>query len=299
MNGNAMRNFELHGKDYLIAVLFMLLLSIPHFLHLSYANRDSWGSSGEKLSTQYFGYSLSTNTAFFYENTRYPAFFTAVALAGFLYCAVSDRKLFAFMFLWLAAFFSIYLFFYAGSYNAGVDAKYSISVAAQMSMFAGAGFFFLEGKIRKLRRNIPASHILAAAILAAFYFFIPYVTNIWEESFEAREYHDFALRTADKINNSCYILSHVPSMYIVSGKNSAQNWNINLPDKLGKILEKTGCIVYDEGYWCQLEPYKSDVCGSFHRKYNLTLIGSYAPRKSAHVYSLYYVDVTSQAIKPA
>lgn len=292
LKGKPAQSLEKHGKQYLIAVLFVAALLIPHFLHLEYASKDSWGSSGEKLSAQYLEYNFSTNSSFFYENTRYPVFFTVIALLGVLYSLKFDKKLSVFLLAWLATFFTVYLFFYAGSYNSGVDAKYSLAVAAQLSIFAGMGFFFIDKNIGKRLPYAPLFIILS--IIAAFYFFIPYITTIWEESFEARQYHDFALRTAEGINSSCYILTHVPSMYIVNGKGSAQNWNVNSPSKMEEILEKTGCIVYDEGFWCQIQPYKDEVCESFHKKYNLTLIDTYAVERSQHVYSLFYVHAKPQ-----
>ncbi len=288
LKGKPIQSIEKCGKHYLIAVMFVIVLLIPHFLHLEYANKDSWGSSGEKLSAQYLEHNFSTNSSFFYENTRYPLFFTAVAFLGIIYSLRFDIKYSVFLLAWLTTFFTVYLFFYAGSYNSGVDAKYSLAVAAQLSIFAGMGFFFADKSIGKLLPFAPL--LIIISIIAAFYFFVPYVTEVWEESFEARQYHDFALRTAERINSSCYILTHVPSMYIVNGKKSAQNWNVNSPGMMKKILENTDCIVYDEGFWCQIQPYKDEVCESFHKKYNLTLIDTYAVERSQHVYSLFYVQ---------
>ncbi len=287
MKGNPVQSLEKYGKHYLIAALFVIALLIPHFLHLEYANKDNWGSSGEKLSMQYLEYNFSTNSSFFYENTRYPLFFTIFAFLGIFYSLKNDIKSSVFLLAWLATFFTVYLFFYAGSYNSGVDAKYSLAVAAQLSIFSGMGFFFAE---RNLGRLPHVSLFIIISIVVAFYFFVPYVTEIWQESFEARQYHDFALRTAEGIDSSCYILTHVPSMYIVSGKKSAQNWNVNSPAKMERMLEKTDCIVYDEGFWCQIQPYKDEVCESFHKKYNLTLIDTYAVERSQHVYSMFYVQ---------
>lgn len=286
--GKPVRNLELHGKKFLLIFPLMLILLTPHLLHLDYANKDSWGSSGEKLSAKYLGFNLSINTAFFLENTRYPAFFTLVAIIGAIYSLINNRKAFVFLGSLFTVFFTVYLFFYAGHYNAGVDAKYSLAVAPPLAVFAGLGFFFLEGKIGKV---LPNSYIvIILSILIAFSFFIPYVATIWKESFAAREYHDFALRTAEKLDPNCYIFSHVPSMYIVNGKNSAQLWNLNAPQKMKNLSEKTDCIIYDEGYWCQLPaPYNTVGCQNFHSTYNLTLIDRYAVNGSSLVFSLYYV----------
>jgi len=87
----------------------------------------------------------------------------------------------------------------------------------------------------------------------------------------ARVYHDFAVATAETLDNNCYILTHVPSVYLVMGKNSLQTWFGENKTVMGKIFNETDCVMFDEGFWCTLEPYKSSVCKYMHDNYDLTV----------------------------
>jgi hypothetical protein len=104
----------------------------------------------------------------------------------------------------------------------------------------------------------------------------------------ARVYHDFAVSTAEKLDNDCYILTHVPSIYLVLGKNSLQTWFGQNKTVMGEIFNKTDCVMFDEGFWCTLEPYKSSVCKYMHDDYNLTVYAKTSAE--GHEFTFYNVS---------
>jgi len=43
---------------------------------------------------------------------------------------------------------------------------------------------------------------------------------------------------------------------------------------MDELFNKTDCIIFDDGFWCQLEPYKSSVCQHMFNAYKLTKLKS-------------------------
>jgi 4-amino-4-deoxy-L-arabinose transferase-like glycosyltransferase len=283
--------FIKHRDSLLFALLIVLFLAGPHFVHLSHANKtDSWGASGEKLSLQYVKHNFSTNFMFFFENTRHPVVFTVISLIGFLVGMKVYKRETLFVLVWFSAFFGVYLLFYAGSFNFGVDVRYSLSMFPAFAVLAGIGLLVIESFLKSFTKEFHAVAIVVMIVLISFYFFIPYVTTIWRESFEGRESHDFSMFVAEtRIDDDCYILTHVPSMYMISGKKALQTWNCRNKEVMKKIFSKTDCVVFDEGYWCQIEPYKSEVCSCLHNDYTLIPIETHDVKGSRHVYTFYNV----------
>lgn len=273
----------------LIVFIILLLLITPHIIHMLHASKyDNWGSNGEKLSLSYATKNVPDNTAFFFENTRHPLVFTVLALIGGIYCAFKNKKALAILLLIFAAFFGIYGIFYAGSVNYGVSVRYILTVYPVFAILAGAGAYALE---KVFSSRMDHSYILALAlILLSFLPFLGYTTSTWEEAFDARLSHEYALSSIGSFKG-CYILSHVPSMYLVNGVDSLQTWNakVNIPE-MKKIFNQTSCVIFDDGYWCQIEPYKTDICTWVKQNYNLTYISSQYVRNNGNTFTFYKVQ---------
>ena len=123
------------------------------------------------------------------------------------------------------------------------------------------------------------SLLIVSLSLITFVYYIPSITTppkIIQEARQARVYHDLAVDVARELDDDCYILSHVPSIYLVMGKGSLQTWNGQNKQVMDDLFSKTDCIVFDDGFWCNLQPYKSSVCKHMFDSYNLQLIDQYS-----------------------
>lgn len=141
-----------------------------------------------------------------------------------------------------------------------------------------------------LRNDVLFTIILLILIFSAFYFLDFHsilVSNELCDYSGAVTYHDFAMRTAEKFDQNCYILTHVPSIYLPMGKNSLQTWFGQNKTVMDKVFRETDCVIFDEGFWCNLEPYKSSVCKYMHDNYNLVVIDNISSH--GNYFTFYYV----------
>lgn len=108
----------------------------------------------------------------------------------------------------------------------------------------------------------------------------------------ARDMHDIlVMRNIDKINNTCYVLTHNPSIFLIHGKNSLQTWFGSNTKVMNEIFNKTDCVIWLEGAWCLFEPHKSGVCMNMHDRYNLTMIDQYIREENPdQKFALYRVE---------
>ncbi|HDM05773.1 MAG TPA: phospholipid carrier-dependent glycosyltransferase [Candidatus Aenigmarchaeota archaeon] len=253
--------------------LVFLLLITPYLTHVYYAHRtETWGANGKKFGLEYARRNIPENLIFWitgYPTIEHPFLFTFFAFFSILEIK-KKRKEIVFLSSWFLIFFFLYAFFYAGSVRYGVDVRYTLSYYPAFILIAGYGTRkFIKGKISFLLLIIIT--ILSSTL---------YLNSVGtpaeriEEAKQARHYHDFAINFSKNLEDDCYILSHVPSMYLVNGKNSLQTWFGQNNKVMDELFNKTDCIIFDDGFWCQLEPYKSTVCKHMFNAYKLTKLKS-------------------------
>jgi len=107
------------------------------------------------------------------------------------------------------------------------------------------------------------------------------------EANQARIYHDFAVEEASKLDDECYILTHTPSIFLIMNKGSLQTWYGSNSRVMKELFNRTDCVIFDDNFWCNLEPYKTSVCKHMFDNYDLTLISSVKSMDESHTYSLY------------
>ena len=118
------RPSELRNKKFYIAIVILILLSLNHWLHLLAVGGSKWGSASDKFGLEYFPYNLKTNFLFYFDNARFPVLYSLMFFAGlFLRNFIKEKSV---LVLWFILFWGIFLFFYAGSYDFGVDVRYSL-----------------------------------------------------------------------------------------------------------------------------------------------------------------------------
>ncbi len=108
----------------------------------------------------------------------------------------------------------------------------------------------------------------------------------------ARDMHDkLVMPNMDRINSSCYVLTHNPSIFLAEGKNSLQTWYGSNKPVMDKVFSETDCVMWLEGAWCAVsKPHKEGACKSMHDNYDLEVFAQYVrPKNPEHVFTLYNV----------
>ncbi|MBL7169615.1 MAG: glycosyltransferase family 39 protein [Candidatus Aenigmarchaeota archaeon] len=286
---------RLLNRKFIFAWSLMLILLTPYIIHTIHAGQtDTWGSSGKKFGFEYTKRNVPENLHFWlkgYETLENPFWFTLFALTGLIYLLVKDRKICIFLGISFLVFFMLYGFFYAGSVRFGADVRYSLTGYPWYVILAGYGLYFIHNLLEKtLKNEWLVLGLLFVLIFVIFYFNSKYITQeIGEiqEAKHARAYHNFAVETVEALPKNCYIMSHTPSMFLIMDYPSLQLWNGQNEKVMTEVFNKTDCVVFDDNYWCNIEPYKNSVCKHMFDSFKLEEID--------HVefdnrnYTMYYV----------
>lgn len=266
---------------FFLSIVLFLCLIFPHALHLMQIKGENWGApTNEKFSVKYFNNNLKENVGFYFENKRFPLFFTLMGIAGIcLQWKKWREKLFVLS--WGLPFFSVYLFFYAGSYNAGVGERYSILMSAVISILAGIAIDMLSKTLGKYGK-----FILITIVISNFAFFLPYIASVGEKGWEAREDHNIIKILLPGLEEGSFVFTHIPSYVLVHNKGALQMWyaqNTSVVDKL--LAERRPLYVFTD-YWTVLEPQKSNfvyIMKNFYTKKIITV------KIRDRIYSLYKI----------
>jgi len=288
--------FSMIGKKwFLIIFVIFLLLIVPHLLHLNSVKEDNWGSSQNKLGLEYVSGNLYDNGMFFFENTRFPVVFSIFALIGlFLYRFWKESL---FLVLWFVLFFGLYLLFYAGSFNYGVDVRYSLTMYPPVAILGGCGAFLIADTLNKFMAKLVDRKwssmisivVVILVISASFFPFISFVSSNGEKAWDARLHHDFLVEKMKELDDDSWIITLVPSIVLINGKNAIDPNFLRDQEKLNKLLTKNTSIYFYEGYWCQSEPFKSNICQYIHDNFHLIIYDKITEKY--RTYTLYKVNL--------
>jgi len=286
---------KIEDKKFLAVWAIFFFLIIPYLVHMNHSfERDTWGSEGGKFGLEYAAKNIPINLIFWirgYENIEHPILFTIFAVIGSLFWFFKNKRVTATLLVWFFLMFFLYAFFYAGSVLYGADVRYSLSGYPPLIILAGIGSYSTIEFLKKKRYKRILTLLIVSLTLISFIFYLPSISTPAEDIEEARHsraYRQFAIKTAEEFDDSCYILSHVPSIYLVMGKNSLQTWNAQNKERMNEIFNKTDCVIFDDGFWCHIEPYESSICKDIFDDYNLVLIEEYQ-EKTGKTYSFYKV----------
>ncbi|MCX6821301.1 MAG: hypothetical protein NTW30_00835, partial [Candidatus Aenigmarchaeota archaeon] len=178
----------------------------------------------------------------------------------------------------------------------GTDVRYSLSGYIPFVLLGGVGLHYIHKQLaRKIKRETIIFALLILAVVITYSFYFTSVSTPSEkiiEANQARIYHDNFTEYASKLDKDCYIMSHVPSMYLIQGIGSLQTWNGQNEKIMTELFISTDCVIFDDGYWCNVEPYKSSVCKHIFDRYNITELTSVSVDEGRHSYTLYKVSNT-------
>src|SRR5436190_4392157 len=176
---------EFVGKRLWLGALGGLALVSPSLFHLAAVRNEGWGATGAPMAWAYASRNFAVNFWFFFRDERFPALCGAAAAVGLLEGASRVRER-VFLLAYFLAFWIVFLFFYAGSYNFGADVRYSLMVYVPVAILAAAGLVRVAEVIGRempwtwFDRRIAAAG--AAALLVSSLWYVPLVRATGEQA---------------------------------------------------------------------------------------------------------------------
>jgi hypothetical protein len=256
----------LHAAEEISRPRFLWLLAVwalllaPTVAHLVAVRNESWGSGDARFSLPYFWNNLRTNTAFYAGDHRFPAVFTLLALAG-----LRPSRATTALVAWFAAFWGVFLFFYAGSYDYGADVRFSLMSYAPLAVLAGVGTSRLVHWLESGRLAVPnAVPMTVAALAFQFAWYLPWARAVGEEAWGARADIAFAREVARTLPANAVVLTHNPGIFQVWRINAAQlSLATTDPGYVRDTLPRryAGGVYLHWSFWCNVsDPVQRGFC---------------------------------------
>lgn len=266
-------------------LLLFLILATPHLIHLISVSHEGWGAmDSAKFALSFFKDNFSANGYFYINNIKFPLLFTLFGIAGLILPLPMTqpdknkkeyiKSLFfgkekSVLVLWFILFWGIFLFFYAGSYNYGMDVRFSLLSYIPIAILAGYGVAVVCSCLGKKNEEIIAP-VMAALIILCFSNFLPYVRAIKAEAWGARVDHEFAETISKNLPENSIVLTHNPNMFLVWGNDAAQaSFATVRPDKMEYFFDKyKGGVYFYFNFWCNVDdPLQVSFCNNILNTY--------------------------------
>jgi hypothetical protein len=253
------------GRLWIVAA-GALLLMVPSVVHLLVVRNEAWGAPEGRLSWRFASNNLPVNLRFYFADARFPALIGLSAIVGLAgRRQVKERLL---LLLYFAAFWSMFLFFYAGSYNYGADVRYSLLTGIPIAVLAGVGLeTFAVGLARRIQPAMSRAavcRITVFCLLLQFLWYTPLVRETGEEAWAARADVEYAKAWAKTLPRNSIVLTHNPSMFHLWGVNAAQlSIAANEPAYVQThLLQRyAGGVYVHWNFWCNVvDPVQVRVC---------------------------------------
>lgn len=281
---------ELFCSRFYWLVVLICIVCLPEILHLYSVSFERWGSSGEKFSLSYFKENFFVNSSLFVRDRRYPILFFVLAVTGL--CLGKSLIAQLTCLIWFLLMFSIFLFFYAGSYEYGADVRFAILPSPPLALLAGAGASWFSQKNR-FGITPPRLTLLLVLLLGlTFSKFFPALRAVGYESIESRDDVKMARELVKDVLDDAMVLSHNPSIWLLHGKNSAQlnsltNRKAHIDQDM--FVRYTGGVYFHWNYWCNVpNPVQNALCSLALESYDTVPIQEYRVRgKRYALYRLY------------
>lgn len=242
------------------ALAFTLVLVAPNLAQLWTVREQDWGATdGQRIKLAIFGKNLATNGGYFFLGQDFPISATVLALAGIAWLMSRARSLALVIAAWFIPAWGIFLIFYAGGYYYGASNRYAVISAAPVALLAGIGLaaFIAWGLRRPAWLGLGCGLILLGWSPAMS--FVPY----WgREAVECQQEVDFVAKQARELPTGSLVISQVPSLWLINGRNSAAWPNIrNMA--VGHLRELAnqfpGGVFLHYGFWEHAEERRADV----------------------------------------
>lgn len=241
------------------AALGSALLAV-HLAHLMTVRSEGWGSAGDRFSTMFLEPNLAVNGWFYLADWRFPAVYGAAAILGFFVPGSARFRVVAG--IYFSAFWAVFLFFYAGSYDYGADVRYSLMTYSPMALLAGSTIATVW---RRLEYRPGLIRFAVVAALAHALVYLPSVRAVGEEAWAARADVRYAREFAAAVPPSALVLTHNPHMFHLWRRNAAQlSIGVHEPGFMDAARQRHGAEIYLHwNYWCNVnDPAQRDLCSA-------------------------------------
>lgn len=267
-----------------------LVVSSPAVLHILAVSNEGWGTTGPQLSWPHAVANFSTNFFFFFRDERFSTLSGAAAVVGLLAPGrLRERLALGGYFL---AFWLVFLFFYAGSYNYGADVRYSLMTYVPIAILAAAGLWRLADHVRWWRRGTWTDGLafasIAALLFAQFLWYLPLVRETGEEAWAARADVKYAREFVARLPPNSVVLTHNPAMFHMWNVSAAQmSITRGDPHAIERLQARfAGGVYLHWNYWCNVpDPVQNSFCKTGLNEYAHELVES--RRERDFEYALY------------
>jgi hypothetical protein len=324
--GSAPRRHPLATRRLWALGLVAFALIIPHIWHFYAMSGQSWGAPGAKFAADFLAGNLAVNGPYYFNNREFPLLFTLLALAGLAAWIGRpatdprrlDRRSAGLVPLWFFLFWTIFLFFYAGSYKYGADVRFALLCFMPLAVLGGLGGEALKNGGQALissflsppggrpapfgtegaapaagcsatpSRRPPLAALLILVLLLSWLKFLPLIRTEGQEAWGARYDHHHAREFIREIPARSIVLTHVPTMFLLWGQNAIQAYaGINNPDIVqGLMARYDGHVYFHKSYWCNTASEANRaICDGIAQRYDLETVA--VAREQTHEYGLY------------
>lgn len=282
-----------------LAALGGLAVASVSVLHMIAVQHEGWGTTGPQMSWHYAVRNFPTNFWFFFWDERFSSLCGAAAVVGVLAPGrLRERALLLGYFL---AFWTVFLFFYAGSYNYGADVRYSLMAYVPVAILAAVGFWRVAGVARaRARRHWTdwrACASIAAVLVAQFLWYLPLVRATSEEAWAARADVRYAKAFAARLPPNSLVLTHNPAMFHIWNVSAAQMSLARTEPRLSERLfsRYAGGVYLHWNFWCNVpDPVQNSFCRAALDGFPHELVDS--RRERDYEYALYRLRAQPHAI---
>jgi hypothetical protein len=246
---------KLNEKGFVAAWTGFFILLLPQFFNFGAFRGEGWGATGVPMfGLMHFINNFRTNLWYFFENTRWPVLVTVLAIFGIFPFRkwLREKALLGTMIL---VFFSVFLFFYAGSYNYGTDVRFSLILNIPLVIFAAAGLVNVNSALNKWLKPILINPAWLLIFLISYRLVYPSIP-IMEESIDSRSSHDYMVQVIRELPPDSYLLSYDPCIVAINGRSGSQATYAVRKEVMDKIFSKTDNVYFYQDIWSQIPPYK-------------------------------------------
>jgi len=264
-------------------------LALPSVMHLASMRNEDWGArDGRRFATEFIPKNFESNGGYFVNSQWFPVAGTVLALAAVGWLLVRNRAALLTLGLWFLLSWGIFVLFYAGGYHYGASSRYAVVSCAPVAAFMGIGAAALFSVLRRHRVVLAALAVCGAINWTASAHFVPTLTR---EAAEALADVDFCARVSPTLPEGALVISPVPSIWLLLGKNSTQFFTIEsmVRGNLRELVNQfPGGIYLHWSFWHTAEPAIAQQGARLLAETNATLL----TRMTSEAYNLalYRVD---------
>src|SRR5262249_29590788 len=152
--------------------------------HTAAVRNEGWGTTQARMSLDYVATNLRSNGWFYISDARFPALYSALAVAGLAALGGGPgRPTFVCFFL---VFFAVGPVLFSGSYDYGADVRYSLATYPALAMLGGLGVAGLTQWLHQPVLRRVCVPLLAGVLALQFLWYLPAVRSTDDGAWASR-----------------------------------------------------------------------------------------------------------------